>query len=450
MLKDTKSGASSTKGKKEALPDTGKTKQSIGGKTQFNVLTGYQIDRSHAEALRMEAVKKNFKKFYELTPYDYKPFVHSFYNYYRAEQHIIDQHKKLVESGEMNADAAKKVIKAKMKALKEMVIEQISEARKDNWTKMAQNAGIDVEQKRSEEAIKNLQALGKKYSSIVQNTPKPKVPSTGFNEEVWDEKNPKEKSSKLTPAQKAKAKARASKAGRPYPNLVDNMWAANEEYGAGFWGTDTLTQNLKSATPGEKGKKRKPTSEEVVAEAGQFSYGKPPRKGTVAYNAFMMRKKQEKDQKPIEPKDQMVGTAKVTKEETVDEAYYEKARADQKMVKVRVPSKTGGYRYVWRRQKQPLHTSISKQDMQVESVTLNEEDLDKIKKVFYLAQRGMVKQSELGNFRLIVKKFLQNKTLTMNEKDYLLKKYQDLLDFILKDDSLTQRFWSVLSTKGFK
>jgi hypothetical protein len=40
---------------------------------------------------------------------------------------------------------------------------------------------------------------------------------------VWETKNPKKKSTKLTPAQKAAAKARAQKAGRPYPNLIDNM-----------------------------------------------------------------------------------------------------------------------------------------------------------------------------------------------------------------------------------
>ena len=38
----------------------------------------------------------------------------------------------------------------------------------------------------------------------------------------WDKKNPKKKSTKLTPAQKTKAKARAKAAGRKYPNLVDN------------------------------------------------------------------------------------------------------------------------------------------------------------------------------------------------------------------------------------
>jgi hypothetical protein len=38
----------------------------------------------------------------------------------------------------------------------------------------------------------------------------------------WDKKNPNKKSKPLTPAQKSQAKARARKAGRPYPNLVDN------------------------------------------------------------------------------------------------------------------------------------------------------------------------------------------------------------------------------------
>jgi len=38
----------------------------------------------------------------------------------------------------------------------------------------------------------------------------------------WNTKNPKKKSTPLTAAQKAAAKKRAAKAGRPYPNLVDN------------------------------------------------------------------------------------------------------------------------------------------------------------------------------------------------------------------------------------
>jgi hypothetical protein len=43
--------------------------------------------------------------------------------------------------------------------------------------------------------------------------------------QFWDTPNPKKKSSPLTASQKKAAQARATKAGRPYPNLVDNAWA---------------------------------------------------------------------------------------------------------------------------------------------------------------------------------------------------------------------------------
>jgi len=41
--------------------------------------------------------------------------------------------------------------------------------------------------------------------------------------EVWDTPNPAKKHKKLSPQKKAKAKAAAKAAGRPYPNLIDNM-----------------------------------------------------------------------------------------------------------------------------------------------------------------------------------------------------------------------------------
>lgn len=46
--------------------------------------------------------------------------------------------------------------------------------------------------------------------------------------EVWDKPRPKGlgPSKKLSPAKKASAKAMAASAGRPYPNLIDNMRAA--------------------------------------------------------------------------------------------------------------------------------------------------------------------------------------------------------------------------------
>jgi len=46
--------------------------------------------------------------------------------------------------------------------------------------------------------------------------------------EVWDKPNPAKKSKKLSPAKKASAKAAAKAAGRPYPNLVDNMRMARK------------------------------------------------------------------------------------------------------------------------------------------------------------------------------------------------------------------------------
>ena len=47
---------------------------------------------------------------------------------------------------------------------------------------------------------------------------------------VWDKKRPASlgSSKTLSPSAKGSAKAAAEKAGRPYPNLVDNMRAARK------------------------------------------------------------------------------------------------------------------------------------------------------------------------------------------------------------------------------
>ncbi len=49
--------------------------------------------------------------------------------------------------------------------------------------------------------------------------------------EVWDKPRPKDlgKPKELSEAQKRMAMRRAQKAGRPYPNLIDNMAAAKGE-----------------------------------------------------------------------------------------------------------------------------------------------------------------------------------------------------------------------------
>jgi len=70
-------------------------------------------------------------------------------------------------------------------------------------------------------------------SKMPSGTKKARRDDTDFTEyakggEVWDKKRPKElgKPKKMSFAKKAKAKAMAKAAGRPYPNLVDNMRAS--------------------------------------------------------------------------------------------------------------------------------------------------------------------------------------------------------------------------------
>ena len=46
---------------------------------------------------------------------------------------------------------------------------------------------------------------------------------------VWDKKDPTGKDKKLSPKKKSAAKARAKAAGRPYPNLIDNMAMAKKK-----------------------------------------------------------------------------------------------------------------------------------------------------------------------------------------------------------------------------
>lgn len=46
---------------------------------------------------------------------------------------------------------------------------------------------------------------------------------------VWETKDPTKGDKKMSPKQKVSAKAMAKAAGRPYPNLVDNMRAARKK-----------------------------------------------------------------------------------------------------------------------------------------------------------------------------------------------------------------------------
>jgi hypothetical protein len=70
-------------------------------------------------------------------------------------------------------------------------------------------------------------------AKIPKGVVKKRRDNTDFTEyaeggEVWDKARPKNlgKPKPLAPAQKAAAKKAAKAAGRPYPNLIDNMRAA--------------------------------------------------------------------------------------------------------------------------------------------------------------------------------------------------------------------------------
>lgn len=69
--------------------------------------------------------------------------------------------------------------------------------------------------------------MGKKKTIVRKDNPND---VTMYKEggEVWNKPRPKGlgKPKKMSAAKKASAKAAAKKAGRPYPNLIDNMKAA--------------------------------------------------------------------------------------------------------------------------------------------------------------------------------------------------------------------------------
>ena len=49
------------------------------------------------------------------------------------------------------------------------------------------------------------------------------------DKKIWNTPDPKSKPKALTPKEETSAKAKAKAAGRPYPNLIDNMNAAKKK-----------------------------------------------------------------------------------------------------------------------------------------------------------------------------------------------------------------------------
>ena len=104
---------------------------------------------------------------------------------------------------------------------------------------LAQQAAIAISMKEAGKKPKKMSAGGDLKEVPEDNKGLSKLPEEVRNKmgylkkggEVWDKPRPKGlgKSKKLSPAKKSSAKAMAKAAGRPYPNLVDNMRAARKK-----------------------------------------------------------------------------------------------------------------------------------------------------------------------------------------------------------------------------
>jgi len=151
------------------------------------------------------------------------------------------------------------------------------------------------------------------------------------------------------------------KNGRTVPNCVPNAKESVEEgsvtkkpqpYNDPNW-IKKLSKEKLDALAGPRYKKDKKDEPSVskkqgVEEAGPFSYGaKKPRRGSVADLAAKKRREQEKNRPPIEPKDQMVGTAKLTKDVSETSDYFRRREREEAIISGQKPA----------RKKQPAQTS---------------------------------------------------------------------------------------------
>lgn len=118
-----------------------------------------------------------------------------------------------------------------------------------------------------------------------------------------------------------------------------------------MWHAKNKSGQVKAFVNSDAAKKHA-LSEEVVSEAGAFSYGaKPPRKGTEKYRIAQANKKYLDSRPVIEPNDQMVGNAKVIKDKKnvaeeveLDESTYPTAEAAKSIAdKLKTKHKDGNY-----------------------------------------------------------------------------------------------------------
>lgn len=93
---------------------------------------------------------------------------------------------------------------------------------------------LDQHKDYMENHVNTMMKLSKHDDETLSDLPFTSVPKAAVGEveeevKVWEKPSPVKKHEKLSSSAKAKAKARAKAAGRPYPNMVDNIWAARQE-----------------------------------------------------------------------------------------------------------------------------------------------------------------------------------------------------------------------------
>jgi hypothetical protein len=112
--------------------------------------------------------------------------------------------------GEYDSEASKKMMKNNQTEGTSQRLEDFIKKQKED----SKRIGYDLKVAPSKKSYKTLGEEAKEMKT------------GGMAKPFWEIKSPKKESKKLTTSQKTSAKARAKKAGRPYPNLVDNAAAA--------------------------------------------------------------------------------------------------------------------------------------------------------------------------------------------------------------------------------
>lgn len=149
----------------------------------------------------------------------------------RGKKQIVESASELLEA-ELTAPFSLTMVggeSAEPKAQKEMAEALAQEA--EELRALCESLGLELG-----EAMDPVDDAESRVEKAKKRSPRDRKKKGGQDKPPWEEDNPKPKKQRkeLTPEQKAKAKARAKKAGRKYPNLVDNMAASEMAEGYGY------------------------------------------------------------------------------------------------------------------------------------------------------------------------------------------------------------------------